>query len=269
MMPIHLGILSDPAKYDLYSNEFYEIFAVFQNTTFSLIGASEKYLKKQDIVNMYNRVEESMQKRKHFSPINNITNSKPTPTSYIGLFPSSTNHLIKGPKFVFAPIPINSKSGYLKMKAKVATWVVSKTNKAKIIPVAYHPMGGKAADRTLADKNHDEVLISKRFEAAVSNNFFKLYYLEAGSGQQKLNSKIISRYLTTVNKRSKSGTVVDRAIYGGGIKSKKDIEEILYAKTSDKKLVPQIIIVGNISEINISETYKIAEVVADFNKDLE
>lgn len=182
--------------------------------------------------------------------------------SAIGLFPSSTQHLIRGPKFIFAPIPINSTSSYLLFKAKFLTKLLSPFLRAEIYPLAYHPMGGKAAKRTKADTSLNPEIIKQRFVKARMDPFFKWFYLEAGSGQQKMDDKIIQELLEAqASNKSEFPIIVPNAIYGGGIRSVEDIKSIL-----NNKFIPQVIVVGNISEEDPEITYKILEYVQGYNQ---
>ncbi len=265
-LKVHLGILADPAKIDLYSEEFYQIFEI-EDDNFALLGASERFVTKRRYKKMYKKILHHIKKRDNPPYIPGLTPEKYKNSfdSAIGLFPSSTQHLIRGPKFIFAPIPINSTSNYLLFKAKFLTKLLSPFLKAEIYPLAYHPMGGKAAKRTKADTNPDPETIKQRFIDARNDPFFKWFYIEAGSGQQRMNKNLIQDILEAQAMNGNSyPTIVPNAIYGGGIKSVEDVKTIL-----SNKYIPQAIVVGNISEEDPKITYKILEYVKKFNLGLD
>ena len=264
-MKVHLGILADPAKIDLYSEDFYRIFEI-QDDNFALLGASERFVTKRRYKKMYKKILYHMKKRKNPPYIPGLTPEKYRKSfdSAIGLFPSSTQHLIRGPKFIFAPIPINSTSNYLLFKAKFLTKLLSPFLKAEIYPLAYHPMGGKAARRTKADTTLDPQTIKQRFIDARKDPFFKWFYIEAGSGEQRMDENLIQEILKVQVFDGKGNpTIIPNAIYGGGIKSVEDIKTIL-----NNRYLPQAIVVGNISEEDPKVTYKILEYVQEFNSRL-
>ncbi len=265
MLKIYLGILADPAKINLYSKEFYQIFEQ-EADNFALLGASERFVPKRKYKKMYQKILSHLKKRSYPPYIPGLTPEKFKDSfeSAIGLFPSSTSHLIRGPKFIFAPIPINSKSSYLLFKAKFLTRILSPFYRAEIIPLAYHPMGGKAAKRTKADTTLDAKLIKKRFLNARNDPFFKWFYLEAGSGQKRIDENIIQELLKAQAPfHDQNPIIVQNTIYGGGIKSISDIKSILR-----NNYLPQVIIVGNISEEDPSMTYKILEYIQLFNENI-
>ncbi len=278
-MRVKLGVLGDPAKIDLYDSQFYSLLND-QNSLdcFYLIGASEKIVEKQNILSMYQSIIKSTDSKlissfNLFTKKNKLINPLNT---RIGLFPSSLSHIIKGPGFIFAPYPFNSNSKYLKTKAKFLIKLLTPILPQSVNYIAYSPLGGKAAERTHADLTLDFNILSKKFYNARLNNNYSYYYLEAGSGQNMLSVKQIERILESQykaihgykfddNLNSIEAQIVPNSIYGGGIRSVNDISIILNKKN---KFIPNIIVIGNISEINVEITYKIIEFVKKFNDNL-
>ncbi len=262
IVKVHLAILADPAKIELYTEEFYQLFAYDQlNTSFALIGASERFVSAIKYKKMFNKIKENISKRTYTTYVPGLTpeKHKHKPEAAIGLFPSATNHLIRGPKFIFAPFPINSTSKYLKFKAKTLTKMLSPFLRAQIIPLAYYPMGGKAAKRTKADTSTDPIKIAQRFALARTDRFFKWFYLEAGSGQQSLPIETIQEVLKV--QQNNNETIIPNTIYGGGIRNPQLTREIL-----NQPLIPQVIVIGNISEEDVQMSYRILDQVQQFNQ---
>jgi heptaprenylglyceryl phosphate synthase len=264
---VHVGILGDPAKIELYNSEFYK-FLTWDNTqsSFYLIGASEKVVPKKNIKEMYQLIDKSNQK---ILPVPNLTKKAKGVNSRIGLFPSSTKHLIKGPGFSFAPYPINSTTKKYKIQSRVLKFLLTPFLPFEVVTLAYHPMGGKAAERVRADTNKDINKINNRFLQAKKNNYINWLYLEGGSGEQFLGQKMIQSVLATISKdyiinQDENNTIiVPNSIYGGGITSITQLNEIL-----SNKLIPQCIILGNISEENVNVTYTLVETIQTFNDKL-
>jgi heptaprenylglyceryl phosphate synthase len=192
----------------------------------------------------------------------------------IGLFPSSASHLIRGPSFIFAPFPINSTSRYLKFKSKFLNFILSPILSHKVLNLAYFPLGGKAASKTLANSQHSEEEIGRIFQDIRHDHWFDYYYLEAGSGQKFLSDNFIQNILAhqasalldqpvsqlheAFEQLESSRYIVPGSIYGGGIRTVEQIDQILGIQNTPK-LIPEIIVIGNISEENISETYNILD----------
>lgn len=264
---VHIGILGDPAKADLYSQDFFEILKWDDSqSTFALIGASESDVGKQEYQWMFRQFTNSLQGY-NFPPIPHLTNSfRKDFSSHIGLFPSAVSHLIKGPGFAFDPIPINSSSSYLKFKAKILSRILSPFLPFSVRNLAYHPMGGKAAAKTRAMSTLSQEAIVQNFVNARADSFFDWFYLEAGSGSKMINLSLLYDVLVAqMGFMPLDRFIVPRAIYGGGIDTVAKITGILFPKV-DPPILPQLIIVGNISEQNVSTTYKIVEKAAEFNE---
>ncbi len=283
-MSSYLGILGDPAKLEKYSNDFYNILkSKNSDKLFHLIGASERDVTRQNYQEMYNKFELALKDIK-FPNFNlfSISRSPQDFRSRIGLFPSASNQLISGPDFVFAPYPANSNSRYLKIKAKITISIFDKFSKYSLIKVAYFPLGGKAADRT---KSHfsDLDLLRLKFRNAFNNAWFNWIYLEAGSGEKLLDpekvenilsynkNKLLQDYKDIINSTSSKlndieKIIIPNTIYGGGINSPSKIKSLLEPRGSDPILVPECIIIGNVSENNISDTYDIIDVFEELNQ---
>lgn len=283
-MSSYLGILGDPAKLEKYPDDFYNILkSKKSDNLFHLIGASEKDVTRQNYQDMYYRFEMSL-KNIEFANFNlfNFSENPKDFSSRIGLFPSAANQLISGPNFVFAPYPANSNSRYLKIKAKITISVFNKFSKHNLIKVAYFPLGGKAAERT---KSHisDIELLRLKFRNAYTNSWFNWIYLEAGSGEELLDPDIIENILSfnkneilqdynnQINSLSSKlndieKIIIPNTIYGGGIDTPSKLKSLLEPRGSDPVLVPECIIIGNVSENNISDTYDIIDVFDELNQ---
>ncbi|MCE7735770.1 MAG: hypothetical protein GPJ54_12890 [Candidatus Heimdallarchaeota archaeon] len=277
----YLGILGDPAKIEKYSEEFYQILkSEYANNVFHLIGASEYNVTKQDYQDMYNRFEltlknQSFDKFELFGKYEGATKFN----GRIGLFPSHQNQLIKGPSFIFAPYPANSQSRFLKLKAKFMISLFQRFSKHNIIKIAYFPLGGKAAERTKSPLKINFELLTDNFHNAIRDKWFDWTYLEAGSGElhidpDTLRSIFSNNRLKKINsnnvKHKTKGSDVQRiilpnSIYGGGITSTSILRQILEPKGSEPIIIPESVIIGNVSEENISTTYQIIEVFEELN----
>ena len=266
-MRILLGLLGDTAKIELYDESFYSLHNQDKsNSTFYLIGASESDVTVNEYKEMYQNFIQL--NRAETLQFNVFSHSKGI-CSRIGLFPSSVRHLIHGPGFVFAPFPLNSANRYLKIKAKFLYHVVKIFSSRPIIPINYIPFGGLAARRTqtsskLGRKSLTDLITS-------SSNSRDWLYIEAGSGQNHLDRALIQDLLNAKKIHHKNdyistSNLVPRSIYVGGINSLEVLDDILDTNTPNI-LLPNCIIVGNISETNISVTRKIVERVGLINKE--
>lgn len=266
-MKTYLGILGDPAKLGKYNDSFYSLLDFdTTNSVFYLLGASERDVGKSEYRAMYLKLRSSLEKS-NVQPLNLFTNAKDI-NSRIGLFPSSPNHIISGPGFILAPYPANSSSYYLKYKARFLIKILSPFVKAKINPIAYFPFGGKAANRTRANLSLSIEEITKLFQKYRANKWFKWYYLEAGSGEEILDNSTIQSILRSQlknfdHKKHAKHHIVPRSIYGGGIKDIRTLDSILLPR--ENNFVPHCIIVGNISEDDISVTIKMIERLTEIN----
>ena len=277
---MYIGILGDPAKLSLYTDEFYEIIKWdTTETCFGLIGASEKDVKKQDFKKMFDKFQKKLGHETFRSHIPFLTNRfSKNFSAKIGLFPSSISSLIRGPGFSFAPFPINSQSQYLKLKSRVLSFTLSPFLPFKVVPLAYHPLGGKAAEKTKADTKINVKKIIKRFVTARKSSYFKWSYLEGGSGEKFLNPEIVEQVLNAVycfDKAAKKRVfefddyiVVPRIVYGGGITDPEKAETIMtkLQNQKGKRIFPQCLIIGNLSEQNVKMTYKVIERVLELNE---
>ena len=277
---MYVGILGDPAKLSLYTEEFYEILNWdATETCFALIGASEKDVKKQDFKIMFSKFQEKLKQKVFQTSIPFLTNALTNQFSgRVGLFPSNISSLIDGPGFSFAPFPMNSTSKYLKFKSRILSLTLTPFLPFKVIPLAYYPLGGKAAEKTKADTSKNTKQIITRFVKVRASRYLKWSYLEGGSGEKFLEPEIIGKVLTSVYCTDKSlkrklyecddYIVVPRMIYGGGITEQKKVEAIMTTKIqnkTEKRIFPQCIIIGNLSEQNVKMTYKIIERVIELN----
>ena len=258
---VYLGILGDPAKIELYPEEFYKFLNYDETKScYYLLGASERDVTKDAFALMYQSIKDET-RGGFFPPIPSLTEGLSNNfTSRVGLFPSSASHLINGPEFTFSPYPINSTSNWLRFKSRFLTHVLQPFVKIKIIPLGYHPMGGMAAQRTLADTTFDPQLISNRFIKAHRSRYLRWLYLEGGSGEEFMGIDRIEQILHPLS--NKDG-VLESFIYGGGINHPRMVEEIFSMSS-----VPQSIVVGNISESNITLTYDILDKVVELNETL-
>ena len=276
----YVGVLGDPAKIDLYSEEFYSLLlGDNSNIIFHLIGASESDVNHEDVNQMYIEFQNILAKES-LKPLEILPKPKKIHnhfSSRIGLFPSQRNQVVDGPNFIFAPYPINSKSKYLKIKSKITISLYSKFSSHNVLPLAYSPIGGKAAERAKSYQFDQKQLINQ-FKGARKNSWFEWFYLEAGSGEKKLKTstiqeilrvqhEVVNKKLTTQQKRESSNhsrIIVPQSIYGGGIRTKNDIDEIL-SINDETKYVPQCIILGNISETDVNKTYQLIDRVNELN----
>jgi heptaprenylglyceryl phosphate synthase len=274
-MKPNLGILGDPAKLDLYENQFFSILEHDERqVAFHLIGASEDDVTRQQYKKMYHSLIDHIGNLQ-FNPLPRLNGSQRRDASgRIGLFPSSASHLIRGPSFIFAPFPINSTSTYLKFKSKFLNFILSPVLSHKVLNLAYFPLGGKAASKTLANSEQTEDEIGLIFHDIRLDHWFDYYYLEAGSGQEFLSDEFIQKILAQqasalldkplsefkedFDHLNPLRYIVPGSIYGGGIRTVAQIDKIL-APTDSPTLIPEIIVIGNVSEENISETYNILE----------
>lgn len=281
-MNSYLGILGDPAKIEKYSEEFYQILkSEFAKNVFHLIGASEYTVTNQDYQDMYNLFKLTLHNQSfdNFNLFGKFENTNKF-NARIGLFPSHQNQLIKGPSFIFAPYPANSKSRYLKLRARIVISLFQRFSEHNIVKIAYFPLGGKAAERTKSIQNSDYQVLTGNFHNAMKNNWFDWTYLEAGSGELHIDSDILQSILSNNNlKKTYSVSlkhkikdkeiqrlVLPNSIYGGGIKSPSILRQILEPKGSESIIIPECVIIGNISEENISTTYEIIEVFDELNE---
>ncbi len=268
-MKVYLGILGDPAKLSKYDDKFYSLLQYdTTGSIFYLLGASEKDVTKEDYQKMYDKLINALNIINPH-PIDIFTNDKSV-NSRIGLFPSSHRHLLKGPSFVFAPFPANSTSKLLKLKSKLIINLMKPFVKLKLVTIAYFPQGGKAAYRTKADLNLTEYQLIELFKKYKSKSWFQWYYLEAGSGEKFLDLKTIQSVLKTQikedNKYQDIPLIVPKSIYGGGIIDIKVLNSILTVEKD--KLIPNCIIIGNISEENIDITIEMVKRINEFNSNL-
>jgi heptaprenylglyceryl phosphate synthase len=274
-MKVYIGILGDPAKIELYDERFYTLIQKDETQSlFYLLGASERDVKKSDYQLMYDKLDTYLHSENDF--INPFNQSVRGQNSRVGLFPSSAAHLIDGPGFLLAPFPYNSRSDYLRFKSQFLRKILTPFVKMSVIPLAYFPLGGKAAERTKAKLYPEINELAKLFYKARIENKFSWYYLEAGSGEQKLSSTDIEKILLaqynalngiafgspTTGSEIK---IIPNSIYGGGITTVEMVEEILYPNT-ESKLIPNCMVIGNISENNIEMTSSIIKSVNKFNK---
>ncbi len=275
-MKVHIGILGDPAKLDLYDERFYSLSKRDDTQSlFYLLGASERDVKKSDYNLMFNKFIPHLDSNTDYK--NPFDQSLKGKYSRVGLFPSSAAHLIKGPEFVLAPFPYNSRSTYLRFKSQFLRILLTPFTKKSIIPLAYFPLGGKAAERTGETIYHEIDDLAKLFYKARKESNFSWYYLEAGSGEKKLLLTDIEKILLAQYKALNGISfvsqdyvvgdikIVPNTIYGGGITSVEMVEEILYPDT-DSKLIPNCLVIGNISENDIDTTINIILSVNKFNK---
>lgn len=275
-MKVHIGILGDPAKLELYDDRFYSLVQKDETQSlFYLLGASERGVKKSDYKLMFDRLKSHLNSDDTYK--NPFKQSLTGHNSRVGLFPSSAAHLIDGPSFVLAPFPYNSRSFYLRFKSQFLRILLTPFTKKSIISLAYFPLGGKAAERTKAKKYPEIDELAKLFYTARRENKFSWYYLEAGSGEKKLLSNDIEKIMLAQYKAlngyafTSSGVVdgeikiIPNSIYGGGINSVEMIKEILYPNTVSR-LIPHCLIIGNISEIDVEMTMSIIKSVNKFNK---
>ena len=275
-MKVHIGVLGDPAKLELYDDRFYSL-AKWDDTQslFYLLGASERDVKKSDYNLMFKKLNLQIDSSTDYK--NPFDQSMKGQYSRVGLFPSSAAHLIDGPEFVLAPYPYNSRSAYLRFKSQLLRILLTPLTKKSIIPLAYFPLGGKAAERTNAKIFHEIDNLAKLFYKARKENKFSWYYLEAGSGEKKLLLTDIEKILLAQYKALNGigfassdyvvgdNKVIPNTIYGGGITSVDMVEEILYPNT-ESKLIPNCLVIGNISENDIETTINIILSVNKFNK---
>ena len=66
------------------------------------------------------------------------------------------------------------------------------------------------------------------------------------------------------NERDEEKHILARMTYGGGVINSQQVKELLGEKNIG--VVPQSIVVGNISESNVKETFKILETVIEYNE---
>lgn len=272
-MTIYLGILGDPAKLERYNDEFYSILKTEENNhIFHLIGASEQDVTTSNYQEMYELFKKKLEKQEFddFTLFGKNPHGKKF-NARIGLFPSHQNQLIKGPGFVFAPFPANSKSRYLKIRARITISLFKKFSNYNITKIAYFPLGGKAAIRSKSNVDVNLEQLKTNFHKSLTNKWFDWSYLEAGSGQKVMNHETIQYIFSNTQNSNRMKSIMNnhsgdieqiilpRAIYGGGITSSSILQEILEPKNGEPILVPQSIIIGNISEENISTTYQIIE----------
>ncbi|MCH8909054.1 MAG: hypothetical protein IH840_18390 [Candidatus Heimdallarchaeota archaeon] len=277
---ILLGILSDPAKSNLYEQDFFSILKTYQQDfIFHLIGASERDVTKKQYQEMYSRFHNNLKDLKFTSVFQGHRLKNKHFSSRVGLFPASINHLIKGPQFIFGPYPINSQSRYLKFKSKVSINLVRPFISGKIFKIGYCPFGGKAFDRTRAFPDMTDNDIYKLFYKAQKNSWFDFFYLEAGSGESNLRQNQIQSFLSglqdsagakTGDSRSNTSKltgnlVIPRSIYGGGITNVEALCDILRCNQVEG-LIPETIIIGNISEKDVRTTFQIIEKVSELNE---
>lgn len=278
----YLGILGDPAKLEKYSDDFYGILKSKNSEyLFHLIGASERDVTKKNYQDMYNKFKLALGNTK-FLDFNLFRISKNSKNfrSRIGLFPSGVNQLILGPDFVFAPYPANSNSRYLKFKARYTISIFSRLSKHNLVKIAYFPIGGKAAERTKSNSNDLDKLRFK-FKDAFENSWFDWIYLEAGSGEELLEPEIVESIIAFdrnqvikdfMNKLTSNLStniekiIIPNTIYGGGINSPAKIKSLLEPRGSEPIIVPECIIIGNVSEKNISVTYDIIDIFEELNQ---
>jgi len=280
----HIGVLGDPAKLDLYPEEFYQLLSWDEShSTINLIGASEDDVSKSHYKKMFNKFSQ-FKTTQHFAEIAGLTDPRLTSfESRIGLFPSSASHLIKGPSFALAPVPVNTRSWYLKFKSNFLQLILKPFLPFLIRKLAYFPLGGKAASKTQADTELGSQEISEIFYQIRREDKFDWYYLEAGSGQDILPVDLISKVLrsqaqaltalTETDLRQRldglsngSRIIVPRSIYGGGITTVQQLHDILVPQKNEVKLVPQLVIIGNISEEDISRTYDLVDEISRINE---
>jgi len=259
---VYLGILGNHAKLELYSEEFYEFLKWDESKScYYLLGASEKDVQKEQFQQMFNEIALRNSSSLNFPPIPKLTEGMSDNfTSRIGFFPSSVSHLIHGPEFTFAPYPINSKRTWLKFKSRFLATLIRPFVRLRVIPLAYHPMGGKAAERTKSDTTLDLSKISTRFIQASRSKYLKWLYFEGGSGEKFLGTEAISYVLSRI---SNGRRILDQMIYGGGITHSGMIDELF-----SMPVLPRSLVVGNISETNVSETFRILERLKELNESL-
>lgn len=281
-MHTYLGILGDPAKFHQYDPDFYRFLTTEgASSIFYLLGASEDDVNRTQVRKMYQRI---VQPTGQFDPIPGLSSpTLQTARSRIGLFPSSLSQLIRGPSFAFGSVPVNSTSRYLKMKSNLLQFALSPFLPFITRKVAYFPLGGKAAAKTRAKPIDHRQLPQLFFQLREQSNY-DWYYLEAGSGQEALSPDQINMCLAEQARAilnlspadfdlkiselpPKTRIVVPRTIYGGGINDPSIIRALLAHTGESPKFVPRFVIVGNVSEEDITLTYRIFEELRQLNNE--
>jgi len=143
-------------------------------------------------------------------------------------------------------------------------------------------LGGKAARKTKADLSLSNNDLINLFYQIRQDNKFDWYYLEAGSGQEFLDFPFIQSvmkaqftgiyderidiksWLTTIEPGSR--IMVPNAIYGGGIRTKDQLRQIIGPDPSTIKFIPEVVIIGNLSEENIEMTYTLIDLLGEMNE---
>ncbi len=322
---ITIGLLGDPAKKGLYSKLYYDLIGKYGSKeheepfAYALLGASERDVTKLDYEKMYTSFQKNNLEKK-FSYLKQFRGEERLPRilktisrkkiqakndvgARIGLFPSSAGHLINGPSFILAPIPINTLKPKYYYKAYFLSSILRNIKlKYQIINLAYHPLGGKAAERTQASSLLKKTTIEKmayNFFQARKSGMFDWYYIEAGSGENSLSRKELEELLWSQLAYIKGATFkeyrtglfkkrmikkieeksmnkitiqVPNVLYGGGIKSKEIFQMLMdtnWEESGTVRLVPSSIVVGNLSEEDVTETEKICQEMEKFNKEMK
>ncbi|MHA1911188.1 MAG: hypothetical protein ACTSYA_05785 [Candidatus Kariarchaeaceae archaeon] len=321
---ITIGLLGDPAKKELYSKIYYDLIGTYGSKeheapfAYALLGASERDVTKIDYEKMYSSFQKNNLKKKFtyqkqfigeerlpriLKAINRKKiQAKKDVGARIGLFPSSARHIINGPSFILAPIPINTLKAKYYYKAYFLSSLLRNIKlEYQIINLAYHPLGGKAAERTQASSLLKKTSIEKmasNFYQARKSGMFDWYYIEAGSGEHSLSRTELEELLWSqlayvkgaTFKEYRSGMFkknmikkleevslnkitiqVPNVLYGGGIKSKEIFQMLMdtqWEESGTVRLVPSSIVVGNLSEDDVTETEKICQEMEKFNKEI-
>lgn len=321
---ISIGLLGDPAKKELYKKLYYELIGTYGSKehkepfAYALLGASERDVTRLDYEKMYSMFqkinsEKKFVNQKQFSgedrllrimrPISRRKAQEKTDVgARIGLFPSSASHVIKGPSFILAPIPINTlKHKYYYKAYFLSSFLRNIRVDYQIANLAYHPLGGKAAERTQASSLHKKPSIEKmafNFYQARKSRMFDWYYIEAGSGEHALSRKELEELLWSqlayikgekfkeyrngnfkkkiMKKLEEEGldqaTIqVPNVMYGGGIKTKEIFQTLMDTKWESEgvRLEPSSVVVGNLSEENVAETEEICKELEKMNKEIK
>lgn len=322
---ITIGLLGDPAKKELYSKIFYDLIGTYGSEehkepfAYALLGASERDVTKLDYEKMYSTFQKNNLGKK-FSCQKQFRGEERLPRilkainrkkiqgkkdvgARIGLFPSSASHLVNGPSFILAPIPINTlKSKYYYKAYFLSSFLRIILLDYQIVNLAYHPLGGKAAERAKASSLHGRPTMEKmafNFYKARKSGMFDWYYIEAGSGEHSLSRMELEELLWSQLAYVKGSTFTDyrsgmfkkrmvktieekglnkitiqvpNVLYGGGIKTKEIFQELMDTKWEESgtiRLVPSSIVVGNLSEEDVTETEIICQEMENFNKEIK
>jgi len=322
---VTIGLLGDPAKKELYSKLYFDLIGKYGSEehkepfAYALLGASERDVTKHDYETMYstfqkNNLERKFSNQKQFNGeerlprilkaiVRKKIQTKKDVGARIGLFPGSASQIINGPSFILAPIPINTlKSKYYYKAYFLSSLLRNVLLNYQIINLAYHPLGGKAAERTHASSLIKKTTINKiasNFYQARRSGMFDWYYIEAGSGEHSLSRNELEDLLwsqlayvkgatfneyrsgdfkkRTIKKIEEKGSdkvtiQVPNVLYGGGIKSKEIFQMLMDSKWEESgtvRLVPSSMVIGNLSEEDVSETEKVCQEMENFNQEIK